>query len=291
MARFFRKRRYAKRKSYRRRRGRRVRKGRGRFFNRRVLRVLNRSAETKTVQFDLVNQQVYPATSTNFPDGFTIISPSNEIKGGNNLLLIEQGTGQGNRVGNKISTVSATLRGVIRPNILWEAVGNYNPCPMYVVIWVVSLAKHLTDSMSSLDTVCENSFFQDGNVSSGFQGTLVDLTRTVNRQHVRVHTKRVYKLGFSEYQSSFGINGQNNGAQRFMNNDFPLSKIFSIKLRFQRNVTFNDGTTNPTNMRRQYFFMIPYRVDGDVWKTNSGQLNGPVPLHVDFAVDYKFKDI
>lgn len=289
MARF--RRRYAKRKSFRRRPYRRMRKTRKGVFRRRVMRVLNRSAETKNANFDLVQQNIYPVTSVDFDASVTVISPSNELKGTNQLLLIDQGTGQGNRVGNKISTVSATLRGVIRPQLNFEATTNYNPCPMYVVIWVVSLAKHLTDSTATLDVVCANSFFQDGSVSSGFQGTLVDLTRTVNRQHVTVHAKRVHKLGYSEYVSSFAANNSNNAAQRFMNNDFPLSKIFSIKLRFQRNLIFNDNSPNPSNMRRWYFFMVPYRVDGNAWLTSAGQPNGPVPLICDYAVDYKFKDI
>lgn len=284
-------RRYAKRKSYRRRTGRRMRKTRKGVFRRRVMRVLNRSAETKTVQFDLVQQSIFPVTSVDFDVSVTVISPSNEVKGVNQLLLIEQGTGQGNRVGNKISTVSASIKGVIRPQLNFDNTINYNPCPMYVVIWVVSLAKHLTDSTATLEGVCSNSFFQDGSVSSGFQGTLVDLTRTVNRQHVTVHAKRVHKLGYAEYASAFAQNASNGMAQRFMNNDFPLSKLFSIKLRFQRNVIFNDNTANPSNMRRWYFFMVPYRVDGSAWTTSAGQLNGPVPLICDYAVDYKFKDI
>lgn len=289
MARF--RRRYGKRKSFRRRPRRRMRKTRKSGFRRRVMRVLNRSAETKTTQFDLVQQNIYPITSVDFDVSVTVISPSNELKGVNQLLLIEQGTGQGNRVGNKISTVSASIKGVIRPQLNFETTINYNPCPMYVVIWVVSLAKHLTDSTATLEGVCSNSFFQDGSVSSGFQGTLIDLTRTVNRQHVTVHAKRVHKLGYAEYPSSFAAGSPNNIAQRFMNNDFPLSKMFSIKLRFQRNVIFNDNTANPSNMRRWYFFMVPYRIDGGAWTTNVGNLNGPVPLICDFAVDYKFKDI
>lgn len=282
-------RRHAKRKGRRTRK--RVPKRRSPAFNRRVMRVLNRSAETKVANFDLVQQSVYPVTSVDFDAGMCVISPSNEVKSTYQLLLIDQGTGQGNRVGNKISSVSARLRGVIRPYPLYEATLNYNPCPLFVVLWVVSLAKHLTDSIPTLDGVCSNSFFQDGNVSSGFQGTLVDLTRSVNKQHVVVHGHRVHKIGFAEYASSFGAGLANNNAQRYMNNDFPLCRLFSMKLKFQKNVIFNDNTANPTNMRRWYFFAVPYRVDGDVFKTTTGLLNGPVPIYIDYSVDYKFKDI
>lgn len=127
-------RRYAKRKSYRRRTGKQIRKTHKSVFRRRVMHVLNRSAETKTVQFDLIQQSIYPVTSIDFDAAVTVISPSNEVKSINQLLLIEQETGQGNHVGNKISTVSASIKGVIRPQLNFDNTINYNPCPMYVVI-------------------------------------------------------------------------------------------------------------------------------------------------------------
>lgn len=281
-----------KKKQFRKKRSapikRAVRKAKTSLFNKRVLRAVSRSTETKVVSWRQTQVGIPALTSSTAEQTIFLISP-----GTNNALpayQINQGTAQGERVGNKIAPTYVRVKGVIRPNPLYNDTANYNPCPMYVVLWVVSLAKSLGDDLNVLEAVISNSFFQDGNKSLGMTGQLIDLTQTVNSAHITVHNKRVMKLGAADYVSAFGAGLANNNAQRFANNDFNLSKMFSLRLKFPKTVTWNDGGTTPTSMRRWWMFAVPYRVDGQIFGTSTGNATGPVPLFMDFGLDFRFKD-
>lgn len=287
-------RRFAKKNGYR-RKGRKtagravvkraVRKARTKIFNKRVLRAVSRTAETKVVNWRVPTVNVNPPTQGSFANTVYVISPSNATYGGIPAVAINQGTGQGERVGNKISPVSFMFKGVVRPYTAYDAAVNANPGPMYVVLWVVSLQKHLTDDLPTLESVIDNSFYQTGNTSTGITGQLIDLTQSVNTQHITVHKRKVMKIGYGNYISAFAVNSANNVAQQFNNNDFSLSRMFAMRLKMQKTLMFNDATANPVNMRRWWFFAVPYRVDGNVFA------NGSTPLVLDFSVDMKFKDL
>lgn len=262
-----------------------VRKARAAVFNKRVLRAVSRKAETKVVNWRVPSVAVYPPTGAFFANAVYCISPSNATYGGLPALAISQGTGQGERVGNKISPTSFTFKGVVRPWTNYDTNINPNPGPMYVVLWVVSLAKHLTDDLLTLESVVDNSFYQTGNTSTGITGQLIDLTQSVNTQHITVHKRKVLKIGFGNYTSGNGLGMPNNSAQQYNNNDFSLSRMFASRMKFPKMLMFNDGTNNPSNIRRWWFFAVPYRVDGGLWP------NSATPLVIDFSVDMRFKDM
>jgi len=293
----FRKRRGYGKKRVARKKGRKgvVRRAVGRarksVFRKRVLRVVASTAESKVVNWRMPSTYVAAPASTEFGNSIYCLSPSNYTYGGITALSIVQGTGQGDRIGNKINPTTVTFKGVIRPNPVFNTISNYNPGPMYVVVWVVSLAKHLDDTPAILESVTENSFYQAGNVSTGMSGLLVDLTQTVNTAHITVHKRRVFKIGYSSYPSGSGVGAPNNANEEYNNNDFSLAKMFSMRLKFPKSITYNDGTTNPSSMRRWYYFAVPYRADGQYFVTNTSQVSGPTPLIVDFAVEMKFKDM
>lgn len=281
-----------KKKQFRKKRAapikRAVRKAKTRMFNKRVLRAVSRATETKVVSWRQSQVGIPALTSSTAEQTIFLISPG--TNGSLPTYQINQGTGQGERVGNKIAPTYVTVKGVIRPNPLFEVTANYNPCPMYVVLWVVSLTKSQHDDLLTLESVIANSFFQNGNTSLGMTGQLIDLTQTVNTTHITVHNKRVMKLGMADYSSAFAANSANNNAQRFANNDFNMSKMFSMRLKFPKTMQWNDASPAPTNMRRWWMFAVPYRVDGQVFATSGGNATGPIPLILDFGLDFRFKD-
>lgn len=289
----YRKRTYGRKKQFLRKRPapikRAVRKAKAKMFNKRVLRAVTRASETKVVSWRQQDVGIHALTSASAEQSIFCVSPA--VINSFPTYTINQGTAQGERVGNKISPTRVTLKGVIRPQPVYNATDNYNPGPMYVVMWIVSIAKSRPDDLTELEAIMTNSFFQNGNTSTGLTGQLIDLTQTVNTSVITVHAKRMMKLGYAQYVSGFGTASANNNAQQYANNDFNLSKMFSMTLKMPKTVTFNDGTGTPSSMRKWWMIVVPYRVDGQIFGTSLGSATGPVPLKMDFAIDFKFKDM
>ena len=75
---------------------------------------------------------------------------------------------------------------------------------MRVTLWLVKVKPLYDDTLASLENVVNNSFFQQGQVSNGFQSTTVDLTRSPNSDTVTVLKKRTFNIGAAQYISGFG---------------------------------------------------------------------------------------
>jgi len=292
-----------KRPMYRKKKGglvqRAVRKARKQVFAKRVRTVVNRMAETKCAYYDT-------DTETAFAGGMPLYNTQSnehslcikELAPGDgttthSTIVVGQGDGQSNRTGNLITTVGGTLRGVVRINSAWNTTTNYNPCPVYVCMWIVSLKKHLSDQLSILNTVITNTFFEYGNLSQGFDGSMNDLCKVPNAAMVTVHKKRVFKLGAASYYSGQGSSAPNNNQQRYENNDAIMTQMFRINLSkiLPKNYRFNDGTDTQTTQRRRWLFWTVHRVDNTIPITDGSSTNGPRPAFVHYAFDYRFKDM
>lgn len=263
-----------------------VRRYKKRVFKNRVIRALASVAETKILDFKISDASITGPKSSDFQSNMFCLSPTDATPG----LKIDQGTGQGQRVGNKITVKSVSFTGVVRPLPQFDNTFNYNPCPMYLVLWVVSLRSHLPDTKAQLETTVLNTFFQDGNSSIGVQGNLQDLTRKVNTSVINVHKRRVFKLGYATYPSGFSPGNAANIYQAFNNNDFQLSSMFRMNLKMPKTLTYNDGTLNPS-CRRWWMFCIPYRCDNADYLSNIGTTTGPTPAKIDFGIEMKYTDM
>jgi len=291
-----------KKRIYRKKKGvvrRAVRKARKSMFAKRVKTVVNRMAETKRGYYDTDSEVAFaggmPLCNTQSNEHSLCIKELNPGDGTttHSTLVIGQGDGQAQRTGNVITTCGGMLRGVVRINTAWNTTTNYNPCPVHVCLWIVSMKKHFTDQLSTLNTIISNSFFEYGNLSQGFDGSMNDLVKVPNSATVTVYKKRVFKLGAASYYSGTGSSAPNNNQQRYENNDAVMSQMFRINLSkiLPKNYRFNDGSDVMTNQRRRWLFFTVHRVDNTIPITDGSSTNGPRPAFVHYAFDYRFKDI
>lgn len=281
--------RYARKRRFASRTKRRYRKRSTHKRRRRAIR-----PELKTQQFRRTDYSIPTVSSNEFNNGVSVVSPGvNDIS----QIVFEQGVGQGHRIGNRIEVKSAYLNLQIKQAHLFDATFNYNPVPLYVTAWVVSIKPGHSDTLDNLYAIIVNSFFQAGNQSTGFIGRLGDLTMVPNKDMVTVHNKRTFKLGFAQYVSGWGTNAPNNVSQQWANNDFGLTKLIRMRLKFNRILRFNDGNNRP-NMRNQYLFFTTARLDGELTTTGPNtdpetdySLNGPKPITVNYNVTINYTDV
>lgn len=272
-----------------------VRKVYKKNFARRVKAVLDRNSETKVVNFFQQGRPLYNIQSTSWPSSVLILTPES-AGGANTCYTIPQGQGQGSRIGNELRLKRCYMTGVIRCNQTWDTTINYNPCPLRVTMWIVSINKHLADSVTNLDQIIDpttGTFFQQGSTSSGFQGDTADLTKMINTDVVRVHKKRTFMLGMGNYVSAFAINSAANVSQQYNNNDASYSQMFRVDITkmLPSSYRFNDGSDTPTNVRKRYLMFTCQRVDGGISTTSTGSVTGPVPAFIDIGVNFEYKDI
>lgn len=260
------------------------------MFAKKVKKVVDKMAETKVVNYAITSKAVYNVNSLNFQSSIVSLSSGTSPA----PFAISQGNGQGNRVGNKITTVKAMLRGDVRINTYWNGTTNYNPVPGYVTMWIVKLRPFLDDDITTLKTVIDGSFFQSGNGAVAMSGQLHDLYRQVNTQQIQVLKRRTWKVGCGSFPGGGASGTGDQSNQYWNNNDYKLSHLFrqDITKAFPKTMLFQDSNDNNVN-RHTYLFFTFLRVDNGIPTTNAGGSNytGPVPAYVEFEIDYMFKDL
>lgn len=229
------KKRAPKRKAYK-------RKG-SKLLKKMIRREISRDVENKMVQsFNLGKDLDTPATAS---WELTNIIPLGPGTGG---VLINQGVGQADRVGNTIRTKKLTFKGSLIANP-YNATSFPTPLPVQVKMWIFyDKANPTTFPSPTAD------FFQNGSSSRGFLSDLVDFWAPVNLDRYRVLTTRTFKLGYSSYQGS----GSAAALQFMANNDFKLNVNFSVDLTkyYPKVVKFNDNTSVPSS--RNLYAMFEY---------------------------------
>lgn len=246
-------------------------------------------SETKIVNFPQGNFAIPGFQSTGFQATIKILGPSNATGG---QYFIAQGTGQGQRIGNKISTVRAILSGAVHINTTYDGTANWNMCPLYVGCYIFRLKGALEDSQANAYTVMANSFFQNGNGQQGFSGRLVDLTKTPNGQTVTLLKKRVFKVGTQFVNSAFGVASANNANQQYSDGSVGISRMFKMDITktLQKIIQFNDANNAMTNANT-WIAWVPFRVDGNDIVTSLGSYTGALPCYVDYNIAYNYRDM
>lgn len=263
---------------------------RSKVFKRKVQRIVNKNLETKVINYRANDKNLLNVASADWVG--TVLNMIPGGTGGNNMFTISQGDGQGQRTGNQITPKGLYLRGIIRVAPGYDPVLNYNPCPMYVTMYVARLKQHLSDSSTELETVIDNTVFQNGSTSLGMSGLPNDLLNTFNSDQITLLYKRVFKVGYAQYVSGFGVNAPANVYQQFANNDFKLMRMFKINLSklLPKKMKFNDSTDICTNTRKLWLFFCVTREDNIINQTSTGSYTGPVPAECELSADFYYKD-
>lgn len=222
-----------------------------------VKKAISRNVENKTVQYFSSGTNIRNSAATDY---FSTIIPCTPY---GSVLDIPQGTGQGNRIGNRIKIKNLVFKGVIYPN-QYQATNNTIPQPVQVVLWFFYRRSQPSIIPSDLF-----GFFQEGNVTRNFQNDLTDVNGTVNNDSYRLLTKRVFKIGYADYETSTA--GLQPASMSFANNDFKLNRTFKINLTKYaiKMPKFTDSSQTPTS---RGIFCIPQVIAASGGKLPGTQL-------------------
>jgi len=234
-----------------------------------VKRELHKAIENKTVQYAAQNLNIGPYV--NMPNGLNAfpLTPY----GGN--MQIQQGLGQGDRIGNVIKTRKLMLSYVLWPSA-YDAVYNSAPNCQEVKIWI---GNYKTAPFVQPSTY--SNFFQLGDTSTGPASTLQDILSSSNKDSWNIKKTLTHKIGFS----GFNAQGGSLYNQYSVNNDFKMNVVRKIDLTSicPKTFKFNDAvSSNPTT--GQGLFMMIEAVDA---------LNltpGARTVKLSYWIDYVYED-
>ncbi|UYD39120.1 MAG: capsid protein [Wigfec virus K19_555] len=237
-----------------------------------IRKEISRNVENKTVQIFNFDRTLGDVTEPNF-DSSNVFALGPDPSS----ILINQGTGQGGRIGNRIRTKKLTLKGVFTPTF-YHATYNTQPTPQQIKIFIFY---DKTDPNALPAPVNSADFFQNGNSARSFAGDVTDMMMPVNEDRYRVLTTRTYKLGYAAYT---GSPGAAQPAGYFSNNDFKLNCNFSIDLTkyYPKDVRFPDNSALPTT-RGLYCMVVCSPANG---LGSAAQR----PVTMQYVQDYHFED-
>lgn len=235
-----------------------------------IKRELSRNIENKTFQYLGTGHDILPCTSPGFDGQIIPVAPSATY------LQIQQGLGQGSRIGNKIKIKNLKMDGVLFP-LGYNAVSNLTPAPIQVKMWVF----YDKEEPNALPTPQGSAdFLQFGSSALALQNELFDHTMPVNLDRYRVLTTRTYKLGYASYGGTGAQPQQGN----FANNDFKLNCRVRVNLTKYaiKTVLFRDNNSNPTT-RGLYVMFEPVYANGNP----IGSTQIPARFEYMLTVDYE----
>jgi len=248
------------RKSYRKKTVRRTSS-----LTKRVKKEISKLAEVKRASY----------SSSQFITGYgygTVQQNLGFVSGG---LTINQGTGQGDRIGNKIRIKSIVLHYSMCASAY--SVANPNPEP-----WEVRMVFGKNRSLPQTAPPILN-FFQQGDTSVAPTGQLQDIIKPINVDTQLVYKEKFHKLGYSRMDGSGNAGGV--ASQYYSNNDYKLNAKGKVDLTkmFPTTVMWNDTSVQPVTDS----VYVSY-----ICATGTGTTNGSSqPLGMNFTVEVQYTDI
>jgi len=233
-----------------------------------------RNIENKCGQDYDLGKPIFASSSANFNSSVFPLSPAST-----GSISIVQGTGQGNRVGNKIKIKKATLKGTLHPNAYNATPGtgyNPQPIPIQVIMWFF----YDKENPNSIPAPASD-FFQFGGTTSAMQNDLVDLWAPINTDKYRVFGKRMFKLGHSEWATTGSAPTLGNST----NNDFKYNCNFSVNVAkwMPKMYTFRDNNADPST--RGLYCMV------QCIAASGGQIaDGQWPATMSYMLDLEWED-
>jgi len=248
-------------------------KGKSRVVSMRNIakQVFNKMTESKYSRY---NFQTFPRYYLDVAWQTNNVAPILPYSG---FLNCAQGTGQHQRIGNKIRVHQLRMKGVVRMSG-YNATVNPTPAPHMVQLWILQ-DKSNPDALP----VALPEFFASNAADTAPSGGLLDYSYDVNEDRWRVAYQRTFKVGFAD-ASGTGTSAAN---QSYTNNDFQLVIPYDIDLtKCVSPVLSFDDTDNTCNSAKGHFYAVwmIYKADG------SAGVTGQSPVICDASLYFKFKD-
>lgn len=270
------------RRAYRKRPARRTRKPVKKTTVKKIVkRELSKQIETKEC---FSASSITPATisiSTSSVAGNMFICSPNSASSTIGYLSIPQGDGNGQRVGNRIRTKSLYMKYILTQTAQ-NAVTNPTPTPLEVLIYFFKVKTTPQDppSVGNLRGASAN-FFEYGNSSVGFDGSLYDVLHKINPDRFTYLAHRRHKLGYQ------GNNVNNNPSYaNSHNNDFKMNIVSGINLtKFcPKEILYDDLTSSTTTSPYIFCLVQPVNATGVINSTSV------LPMTMQFELQYKYSD-
>ena len=187
-----------------------------------------------------------------------------------NVWNMAQGTGQGQRVGNKIKVKRWILKGQIMPH---ESGQTYDEESAYLSKsyqgYLTIYFGRRTDGGSVDGPITQ--FLQSGNTAINPLGSTTEMMLSVNKDLYKVYWRKTFKMG-----QAWGSNVSSNIQNQTANNDFALTRTFGFDvckyILKNRILKFNDTTTSSTDRDLSRLAIWA------VWRPAIGSLANPNPL-------------
>lgn len=191
---------------------------------------------------------------------------------------ILNGTGQANKIGNRIRVRKAVLRYIINP-LPYDLVFNQSPRPMEIQIMLGHLKGSTRTQPNSVSLLY---LYQDGNTSAPSDGTLTDLIRPVNNDLFVIKRRIVHKVGMSAYDGT----GAQIGAQYHQNNDFPYNvrRAIDVTKYMPKVMVWNEADVNNPTSKGLYMWMEAVRADNTLAPATES------PLLFEYWLDLTYED-
>lgn len=235
-------------------------------FAKKVMTVVKKQAEHKNITYSS-SANLPSVVGANVPVQFCL-SPNATY------LNIVQGVGQGDRIGNKIKIVKASLSFIITAGG-FDVTNNPNPQPMEVRM-IIGRNKQAPQSSMNVSTL-----FQAGSSTATPIGNLFDQILPLNRDNNTIYKQKTFKVGNAIATGTGAAPGQN----YFANNDFKLNIKQKIDITdyISKNYCYNDATSTPQSPYLYVLFLA---------SAASGlQYNAAWPLYMAYYIDIEYIDL
>lgn len=201
---------------------------------------------------------------------------------GNNGIQITQGTGEGNRQGNTIRTVSARIRFTAVPSD-YNATTNPTPKPFYLCWMVISAKRGAPFNQQTDVQAISADLYDNGSSAVAASRNTFDFMRPINNDKYTVHKAGRRKIFWDNYNGT-GNETLNGGLGA--NNDFSAAAMVKLDLTkyCPKRIRYVDNATNPTSKPVWICFYT-------VWADGSAMDVAHEPCTLNILQDFRFKDM
>ena len=173
---------------------------------------------------------------------------------------VSQGTGQGDRMGNKITVKNAVLKGSLNMKD-YSSLSNSRELNQLVTLVVFKLRNYVAGSNPTYSTLFSR-FFQQGDTATTFGNVPIDHIRRFNKDLMMVKAVRHFKMGFSSYTAVSG--GPAIAGTIAPNNDFKYQQFFKIPLtKYYKKTQMWDDTSGASDARNDNLFFAVFCCPAD----------------------------